>query len=463
MSISYHQMGEPNGSRKRSAGLSRRGFLKAAGQSATAAAVLGSQASAMRVFSQRGGSGPDDYKALVCVFLFGGADSVNLLVPRSIADYNIYATARGDLAETRGSLLPIQPLTPTGVEYGLHGAARELQVLFETGQMSFVANMGPLIRPVTQAEIMAGTAPTPQNLFSHSDQQAQWQNAHADGPGTTGWGGRMLDHIANASPDPLSPGIAIDLTGQLLTGAQVQPYTLAETGTESLALNGDPDRRAALDAIMTSSHEIGSEFARIQRESTLVDGIVGQLLDGAPTYDGLFPDSRLGRQLKIVARMISIRAQLGVKRQVFFVSAGGFDTHNNQTAVLPTLFGDMSKAIGAFQGVINNLGEADRVTGFTHSEFGRTLTSNGLGSDHGWGGHSMVFGGAVRGQDIYGEMPDLGPASTDDFGLGRLIPKIGVDQFGATFAKWFGLSDPEIDLVVPNINNFATRDLGFFS
>ena len=445
------------------AALSRRGFLKAAGRSAAAAAVLGPKASGMRVFSSGGASGPTDYKALVCVFLYGGADSLSLLVPTSGPEYATYAAARGDLAEAQGSLLPIQPLTSTGATYGLHSAVPELQTLFQSGQLAFIPNVGPLVRPVTKAEIQAGSAQVPANLFSHNDQQTQWQVAHADGPRTTGWAGRMLDRVANASPDPLSPGISIDITGQLLVGANVQPYVLGASGTESLALNENPSRRAALDAMMTSRHALAEEFARIQREATAIDGFIGQSLAGAPSFDGLFPDSNLGQQLRMVAQMISVRAQLGVRRQVFFVGTGGFDTHDDQLALLPLLFRNLSQAIGGFQTAMAQVGEADRVTGFTHSEFGRTLSSNGQGSDHGWGGHALAFGGDVVGQDIYGTMPDLSPTGADDVGDGRLIPKIAVDQLSGTFAKWFGLTPPDIDLVLPNLSRFASRDLGFLT
>lgn len=446
----------------RTLGLSRRHFLRLAGSSAAAAAI-GPQASAMRVFSSRESRGPDDYRALVCVFLYGGADSLNLIVPTSAPEYAVYAAARGDLAETQSSLLPIQPLTPDGATYGLHGACPELQALFQSGRLAVLPNIGPLARPLTKAEVLTGLADTPANLFSHNDQQTQWQVAHADGPRTTGWAGRMLDRVANASPAPLSPGISIDFTGQLLVGANVQPYVLGATGSEPLALADEPNRRAVIDAIMRSRHAIGEEFARTQRESMAIDDLIGQTLMGAPDFAGLFPASSLGEQLRMVARMISIRAQLGVRRQVFFVGTGGFDTHDDQLELLPLLFRNLSQSIGAFQSAMDQLGESQRVTGFTHSEFGRTLSSNGQGSDHGWGGHALAFGGGVRGQDIYGPMPDLSPSGPDDIGEGRILPTRSVDQFGATLASWFGLTPPEVGLVFPNLSRFASPDLGFMA
>lgn len=415
----------------------------------------------MRMFSAPGTSGPDDYKALVCIFLYGGADTFNLLVPTSGPEYQVYAAARGDLAETQGSLLPIQPLTPDGASYGLHSACPELQQLFESQRLAFIPNVGPLVRPLTKAEALSGTAPTPANLFSHNDQQLQWQIAHADGPRTTGWAGRMLDRVTGASPDPLSPGISVELTGQLLVGENVQPYVVGVDGSEPLALNEEAPRRSVIDAIMRSDHALGSEYARIQRESTAIDDLIGQTLTGAPAFTGLFPDSNLGRQLRMVARMISVRASLGVRRQVFFVGTGGFDTHDDQLVLLPQLFQNLSRSIGAFQTALDQIGESERVTSFTHTEFGRTLSSNGQGSDHGWGGHGFAFGGAVRGRDLYGAMPDLSSTGPDDLGEGRILPKVAVDQMGATLAKWFGLNDPAIDLTFPNLGNFTARDLGF--
>lgn len=434
--------------------LSRRALL----QVGAATAATAPMAHAMRAFHGRGAG---DYKALVCVFLYGGADTFNLLVPTSQPEYDVYAASRGDLAEPLGSLLPITPLTPDGATYGVHSAMPEVHSLFQSGRLAFVPNVGPLVRPTTKADFLSGTAELPPHLFSHSDQQVQWQAAHADGPRTTGWAGRMLDRITGASPAPLSPGISVEITGRLLVGDTVQPYVLGIDGTEPLALVEEPGRRAVVDAIMQSRHALGAEFARVQREAIEIDDAISGELDAAPTFDGVFPQNGLARQLRTVARMISVRQNLGVTRQVFFVGIGGFDTHDAQTQQLPGLFAVVSSALAAFQTAMDQIGEADRVTAFTHTEFGRTLTSNGQGSDHGWGGHAIALGGAVRGQDIWGTMPDLALDGPDDVGQGRIVPTASVDQFGATLAKWFGLPPAEIDLVFPNVGRFGSRDLGF--
>ena len=442
--------------------LSRRRLLELSGYGAAALAASPS-ASAMRVFSGAGRG--SDYKALVCVFLYGGADTFNVLVPTSTPEYNVYAASRGDLAETQGSLLPITPLSPTGATYGVHGQMQPVQQMFQDGKLAFVANTGPLVRPLTKSEFLSGTAPIPPYLFSHNDQQTQWQVAQADGPRTTGWAGRMLDLMPGASGSTnLSPGIGIDLTAQLLVGTQTVPYVLGTQGTESLAIAADPVRRTVVDALMESTHALGSEFGRVQRESIEIDELLSQVLANAPDFSALFPQpSFLAAQLQMVARMISVRQALGVTRQVFFVGTGGWDTHDGQTAQLPGLLGSLASALGGFQAAMEQINEESNVTAFTHTEFGRTLSSNGQGSDHGWGGHAMAFGGAVRGQDIYGAMPNLQINGPDDIGEGRIMPRIGVDQFAATLAKWFGLNPTEVGQVFPNVQNFQASDLGFMS
>ncbi|MEM6672447.1 MAG: DUF1501 domain-containing protein [Planctomycetota bacterium] len=442
--------------------LSRRGFLRFGGSAAAALAATSPAVRGMRVLSSSQGN-PSDYRALVCVFLYGGADTFNVLVPTSAAEYGVYASARGDLAETQSSLLPIQPITSDGATYGVHGQMPGIQRLFEDGKLAFVANTGPLVRPITKAEFLAGQVPVPKNLFSHNDQQTQWQVAHADGPRTTGWAGRMLDQMASVlGASTLPPAISIESTAQLLTGVQTSPYVLGAGGAEAVVFADEPERRAALQSMLASQHALGTALGGVQSEALAIFDLLDQSLDAAPDLSSFFPTmSELAMQLRMVARMIAIRGQLGVTRQVFFVGMGGFDTHDNQTTQLPGLLGTVSSAIDGFERAVESLGDSTRVTGFTHTEFGRTLSSNGQGSDHGWGGHAMVFGGGVRGQDIYGTMPNLALDGPDDVGEGRIIPRIGVDQFAATLSRWFGLGASEVDLVFPNVREFPTSDLGF--
>ncbi|MEM6572313.1 MAG: DUF1501 domain-containing protein [Planctomycetota bacterium] len=444
-----------------SVSLSRRHLLRLGG--CGAAALVGAPSlHAMRVLSGQGGQG-SDYRALVCVYLFGGADTFNLLVPTSAAEYGTYAASRGDLAESQSSLLPISPLAPQGATWGIHGQAPGIQQMFQDGKLAFLANVGTLARPITKAEYLGGTVPVPAYLFSHNNQETEWQIAHATGSRGTGWAGRMLDRMPGVNgSSPLSPAIGVEITAQLLVGAQAVPYVIGASGTEPLALAEEPGRRAVLDTVLTSQHALAAEFGRVQRESMEIDDLLQGVLAGAPDMSGFFTQpSFLASQLEMVARMIAVRQQLGVTRQVFFVGTGGFDTHDAQTTQLPGLFASMSSALAGFQAAVESVGEQNNVTGFTHSEFGRTLSSNGQGSDHGWGAHSMVFGGAVRGQDIYGAMPDLTLGGPDDIGEGRILPRVGVDQYAATLAKWFGLTPAELDQVFPNLPQFGASDLGF--
>ena len=441
--------------------IDRRSFLRAGASAAAVASAA--QLTAVRALAGQGGG--NDYKALVCVFLYGGADSFNLLVPTSAGGYATYAASRGDLAESLSSLLPISPLGVGSGELGVHGSCPELQALFETGRLSFVSNVGPLAEPTTKSEFLGNTRQIPPYLFSHNDQQAQWQLARASGQETAGWAGRVLDRMPTASgTSAVAPGIGIDQTALMLVGSQRAPYVLGSEGAVPIDGYEDPSRRGVRDALMNgASHPLEQAFGGTMSTSIAIHAELESLLAGAPDFAGLFPASPLGAQLRMVARMISIRAQLGVRRQVFFVSMGGFDTHDSQTMLLPGLFSQLSQALAGFQSAVDQVGEASRVTTFTHSEFGRTLSSNGLGSDHGWGGHGLVMGGAVQGRRIVGTLPDLTLDGPDDIGDGRILPTTAVDQVAATLSRWFGLSTAELNAVFPNLSRFPVSDLGFMT
>ncbi|MEL6427707.1 MAG: DUF1501 domain-containing protein [Planctomycetota bacterium] len=442
--------------------IDRRRFLRAGASAAALASVAQYSAVSARA---RGGAGADDYRALVCVFLYGGADTFNLLVPASASGYATYAASRGDLAETRASLLPITPVGIGAGEYGVHGSCPELQTLFETGKLAFVGNVGPLVEPTTKAEYLGNQRRIPPYLFSHNDQQRQWQIARASGSGEAGWAGRLLDGFPFAGgPSSIPPGIGVEQTAQLLNGNRVSPFVVGTEGPLEIDGYEASDRRAVRDALLAADpHPLAQALKRTTTEAVDIANLLGTELAGAPTFETLFGQGPLEEQLRIVARLISIRSQLGVGRQVFFVGMGGFDTHDSQTANLPGLFAQVSRALSGFQNAMEQIGEAQRVTAFTHTEFGRTLSSNGQGSDHGWGGHAMVMGGAVQGQRLFGTMPDLSLDGPDDVGEGRILPTTSVDQLAATLSRWFGATPSELGAVFPNLGNFQTSDLGFLA
>lgn len=414
-------------------------------------------------------SGVTGYKALVCVFLYGGNDSFNLVVPTSTTEYDAYADARQNLAIERDALLPILPLTDDGATYGVHPSCPEMQTLFSTGKLAFLANCGTLVAPMTKTQYQNDTVPKPPQLYSHSDQQFQWQTGVADSIDNVGWCGRTADAMPGVNgSSPLATCISLSGANTLQIGQQSLPYNLGTNG--AIKLNGlfdswNEDRTLAFESILDHAHEhrMVRQYASIQRQAIDLQSLIQDALDASTPLVTIFPTSGLGRQLQMVARMIAIRASLGMSRQIFFVSTGGFDTHDNQNQDQPALFQNLSRSLSAFQASLEELGVGDLVTTFTGSDFGRTLTSNGDGSDHGWGSHQLVMGGAVRGGDLYGTMPSFAMGGPDDVGGGRLLPTTSVDEYSATLAQWFGLSGGEIATVLPNLGNFAHPDLGFMT
>jgi uncharacterized protein (DUF1501 family) len=410
-----------------------------------------------------------DYRALVCVFLFGGNDSYNMVVPRSQAEYDVYARSRQNLAIPRDQLLPITALNPDGAQYGLHPAMPGVQSLFASGQAAVVANVGPLVQPVTRAAYLAGSVALPPQLFSHNDQQDQWQTLKGRNVVKTGWAGRVADALQASAGDGRVP-INVSLAGTVAqqVGDRTVPYSIGRTNapeftgltTANAVTSG---RKAAFESLLDGAGAgiHGRAFASVERRAIATASGVNAALAKAPTLATAFPASGLGAQLQMVAKLIAVRSDLAVSRQVFFVSAGGFDTHDDQVDDQPVLLGDLSASLKAFQDALVELGVADGVVTFTQSDFGRTLTSNGDGTDHGWGGHQLVIGGRVLGQRIYGTMPRLEIGGADDTSGGRIIPTTSVDQYVATLVRWFGLDETRIDAIAPNLRNFGTRSLGF--
>ena len=413
-----------------------------------------------------------DFRALVCVFLYGGNDGNNTIVPRTGADYQLYASTRGGLTLPASSLLPITPTSDTsdGREYGLHPNLGGIRDLFDRGKIALLFNVGPLVAPLTQKEFKERTAAVPRNLFSHTDQVVVWQSSVAEKESATGWGGRIADllHSLNSNTR-VSMSISAGGTNTFQVGRNVFQYHVEPTGAIQLAgytpgSTIDPESMA-LDRILALQNRniFENAYRTRTREAIDVQQIVSSALAASAPITTVFPDSSLGKQLQIVARLLAARTGLGHQRQVYFCSVGGFDTHGTQLRDHPPLLTELNDALPAFYDATVELGLSDRVTTFTASDFGRTLTTSYAGSDHGWGNHHLIMGDAVRGKRIFGQFPILAVDGPDDSGEGRWIPTTSVDEYSATLAKWFGISASDMPLIFPNIGRFANPDLGFLA
>jgi uncharacterized protein (DUF1501 family) len=435
---------------------------------------------AQKSLGDNGGANP--YKALVCVFLNGGNDSNNMVVPNYTEGYAQYAAARASqsLALPQANLLPITPPSMGGQVYGLHPSLTDIRTLFTEGKVGVVCNVGPLVRPITRAEYQAG-APRPYQLFSHSDQVEQFRTAVSTGRVPTGWGGRLADRLVT-----LNQGAAISMVTSIAgtnifnVGLNSQPLIVTAAPTplnQVLALTGYNDglegdaRRNALNLIRTRD----LDRTMIQATSVLTQQAwnVSQQLSQNPPLTVTFPTTSLGNQLAQVAKIMRFRTQLNMSRQIFFVQITGFDTHSGQISQHANLMTQLNNALKAFYDETVAQGIASQVTTFTMSDFNRTFnpagSGSGAGSDHAWGGHHFVMGGAVMGGNFYGRptangtlFPTLVNNGPDDSETrGRFIPSVSVEQYAATISKWFGLVDADIPIAFPNYGNFPSMDLGF--
>ena len=427
-----------------------------------------------------------DYKALVCVFLYGGNDYADTVIPFDNVNYDLYSAIRqGGANRTQGGIARAQaalaatalsPLTPqtltNNIQYALAPEMTGLKALWTQGKMAVQLNVGPLIVPLTLAQYNANSVltPRPPKLFSHNDQQSTWQS---DGPeGTTiGWGGRIGDLAVSANTSSTFTAINATGTAVFLSGNVAHQYNVASTG--AVAIGGLTSPRfggtAAKTALQTllnvsSTQALESEYLKVIQRSINAQASLNTALTSVNLTTNFHPNggsNSLADQLKIVARIIGARTALGAKRQVFMVSLGGFDLHDNLFRDHPGLLTKVDEAMSAFYAATVELGVQDKVTAFTASDFGRTMTSNGDGSDHGWGSHHFIVGGAVKGGQYYGTAPNISVTASDQVGQGRLLPTTAVDQMGATLARWFGVSASEMSTVFPNIGNFATANMGY--
>lgn len=413
-------------------------------------------------------SGPN-YRALVCVFLFGGNDSNNSIIPLDDASYKAYSAARASLALPTSSMAQVTSVA--GAPYGFNTLLTELASLFSSKELAVVANVGSLVQPLTRAQYQGQQGQIPSNLFSHADQQQQWQTSIAQGNSPTGWAGRVADYVTAQKINSGSLPAFFSVAGNVLegAGASTQPLTIAPG--QSLQLAGfnsstaSQARFTALTNLLTTDNGVALVQAANQTLSmSIADATaLANALTQATPLKTQFPKTSLGAQLQQVAQIVQVQSQLGMSRQIFFTSLGGFDTHTAETSTLNQLYPQVSRALAAFYDATQELGMAQNVTTFTESDFNRTFQpSTGDGSDHGWGGHHMVLGGAVQGGQIYGQFPTFELGGPDDTDVrGRWIPTTSIDQYGATLASWFGIPDSALTSIFPNLINFSTPKLAF--
>jgi uncharacterized protein (DUF1501 family) len=444
--------------------LSRRGFVR------VGAATVGSLAlrpfGALPALAQSGG----DYRALVCVFLFGGNDSNNTVIPMDDTNFQAYTSIRGSLA------LPASALTPTvysvsNAPYAFHGKLPEVASLFTSKELAVVANVGSLVQPLTQSQYQSQKAAIPLNLFSHADQQSQWQTSIAQGNSPTGWAGRAADYIASQSINSSKFPTFFSVAGNALEGTGVQTQPVAVAPGQSLQLAGfnssvaSQARLNALTSLLTT--DTGVSLAQAAND-TMSDSVsdaaaLTSALGKSTALKTQFPKTSIGEQLQQVAQIIQVQSYLGMRRQIFFCSLGGFDTHTGELETHDALYPQLSPALAAFYDATQELGVAQNVTTFTESDFSRTFQpTTGDGSDHAWGSHHLVLGGAVQGGQIFGKFPTFQLGGPDDADVrGRWIPTTSIDQYGATLCSWFGIPSSALATIFPNLANFSTQNIGF--
>jgi uncharacterized protein (DUF1501 family) len=408
-----------------------------------------------------------NYKALVCVFLFGGNDANNTIIPFDTAGYQNYASLRGPMALAQNTLLPLAP-TPN---FALHPNLPEIQSLYNSGNVALVANVGTLIQPTTRASYLAHQVTTPTNLFSHPDQQLEWQNAAQSTATQTGWAGRIADAIniqynVNAQI-PMIASVAGDTlfcNGASTSPASVSPGNLGNAQcSEGAACAG---RLATAQQLVTLSTGVSLVQADNQITSNAYSYATAltSATQSVPALQTVFPaNNGLASQLKQIAQLIQVRSALGMQRQIFFASVGNFDTHAGQLTMQGALLTQVSQALNAFYQATVELGVQSDVTTFTMSDFSRTFQPNSnAGTDHAWGSHHIVMGGAVQGGKMYGTWPTLALGGPDDSGSnGRWVPTTASSQYAATLAQWFGVQASQLSTVFPYIGNFSTNNLGF--
>lgn len=463
----------------------RRDFLRAAACAACTTQALVSTVWDLRLINAALAAGaPEnftDYRALVCLFLYGGNDASNTIIPTSPEHYAQYAAGRGILALPSATLLPINVANSDGRTWGLHPNCEEIQNLFNLGRAAVICNVGTLVGPLTLQQYQQNTAAKPPQLFSHNDQQVQWMTSIPDQPPLTGWGGRCADLLmsagygANPNTD-VSMNITVGGTNTFEVGSSVNQYAVSSNGTVvqfATGAGGAARLQVMRDLFTDAAGAINlfqGEFGGISKRADDNAQSMGKVFNNTlnPPLATVFPNSSLGNQLRTIARIIkakfagaSIPEFAGFNRQIFFASVGGYDTHGDQLLTHANLMNELSEGVNAFYNAMTELQIGNKVTLFTASDFGRTFATNGVGSDHAWGSHQIVIGDAVDGGKFYGTMPSIVLGNSQDVGQGRWIPTTSVDQYSATLARWFGVAPGDMTTIFPNLTRFSPQYLDF--
>jgi uncharacterized protein (DUF1501 family) len=478
--------------------ISRRRFIRQAACAALGTGALTSAISDLRFMSAAvAQSAISDYKALVCIFLSGGNDSNNLIIPTIQSEHDDYAAIRTDalaipISGAANAAIPLSPLNSDGHSYGLHPACPELATLFAEGKLAVLFNTGTLVYPMTRAQYQSGVLERPPQLFSHSDQISQWQTSIPDRPPLTGWGGRCADLLASVQPNaPVSLCITLAGANTFEVGNIVSQYSVTPYGAINLSSVSGARLQTLTNLLALPYPNLQVQaYADVGEHALQTGGLLNAAIAGtaASTYwtvpfptkvttptSNLTFNSYLASQLRMIARLIeagsrdAVSGGFGMRRQIFFCEVGGYDLHSGQTpgpgqatvGAHANLLAELSQGLFAFQRAMEQLGLSGNVTTFTASDFGRTFPCNGDGTDHGWGSHHLIVGGAVNGQRTYGAFPALAVNGPDDTSTGRWIPTTAIDQYFATLAAWFGVDASNLATVFPNLNRFAAPNLGF--
>jgi len=408
----------------------------------------------------------DDYKALVCVFLGGGADSFNMLMPRSTNEYNEYAITRSNLAIPLANMLPIFPDNAGGRLFGLHPGMPRSQQLFNDGKMAFISNVGTLVKPVTKDQFWQGAVEVPLGLFSHSDQSQQWMTGLPNARSGTGWGGKVADLINDMNSNPnISMNISLGGTNVFQTGLQTVEFALDPyDGSSGIYGYGQHDEWNVFDRMRTRAINsmVEQEYQNMFQKTYI--HVIKRSRDGhqqfqeaignVPVLQTTFSDNYLSKSFQMAAYTMAAHEALGMKRQIFFIDYSGWDHHDEVLETQSEMLSELDTALGEFSAAVTEIGLGNQVTTFSLSEFGRTLTSNGNGTDHAWGGNVMVMGDTVKGKTIFGEYPTLALESSIEIGNGILIPQLSADQYFAELALWFGVNPTDLPGIFPSLTNF---------